>query len=247
MHLLDKSAHFNKLARRSPIEKALLSLGMLTLCLSLPHWPGCAIVFLVMSSFTLFAARIKPLDYLKALAAPAAFLLAGSAMLLISVEVSSGGLHIAMAPKGVEEAERVMLRSLSALSCLLFLAMSTPLPELLAKLRSLGVPSALIEAALLIYNWLFLLLENFNDMKLAQETRLGYASPSKAFRSLSMLASALLVRSFERARRLEDGLAARGFQGELKVADTSRPCSPLAIAGIMSVLAATTIFTLALA
>ncbi len=120
---------------------------------------------------------------------------------------------------------RVLLRSWAAVSCLLFLAMTTPLATLVSQLRRLKVPGAIIELMLVIYRMLWLLSDVFHRMRVAQAARLGYSGLRRSMRSTGMLAASLLGRIMNRASRLETGLAARGYQGDLNVLSEDRPLS----------------------
>jgi cobalt/nickel transport system permease protein len=57
-----------------------------------------------------------------------------------------------------------------------------------------------------------------------------------------MLMAALLPRVLGRARRLENGLAARGYGGELRFIAIERPSSRARQLGIVTVLAAVAVF-----
>ncbi len=246
MQLHDKAAYSNRIAKRSPVEKAFLALGLLALCLLLPPWPACPIAFALASAATLLVARVPFAAYAKALSAPLAFLLLSCLTLAFSVELKDGAPAIALSPEGMREASNALLRSLSAISCLLFMALTTPLPELLSLLRKCRTPAPLIETALLIYNWLFALLDTMREMRTAQEARNGYSSPKLAMKSAALLASGLLIRSFERAKRLETGLAARGFNGDLRVLEKSAKPSKAVLAGTALILAAAALGSLLL-
>ncbi len=113
------------------------------------------------------------------------------------------------------------------MSCLVGLSLTTPASELIPWLRRVGVPQAVLEIALLMYRLLFILAARAMAGRQAQEARLGYMSFGRSVRSLGLLTAALLSRSLARARRLEIGLAARGFQGELKVLSKPRALSAM--------------------
>ena len=68
----------------------------------------------------------------------------------------------------------VMARALGAVSCLYFLSLSTPLPEILAVIRRAQIPSVISELAILIYRYIFVLLSVYRDMKNTASSRLGY-------------------------------------------------------------------------
>lgn len=72
---------------------------------------------------------------------------------------------LAVVPAAQSLAMLVLSRALGAVSCLYFLSLSTPLPELLAVLRRVHVPAIMVELAVLIYRYIFILLATFREMK----------------------------------------------------------------------------------
>jgi cobalt/nickel transport system permease protein len=108
---------------------------------------------------------------------------------------------------------------------MLMLATTTPVSDLLAWARRRGVPEAVVDIAGLVYRLLFVLLTTLHAVRDAQTARLGYANRRAAIRSAAALTAAVLTRSWDRARRLEDGLAGRGLDGPLRVLDEVLPSS----------------------
>ena len=92
-------------------------------------------------------------------------------------------------------------------------------------LGRLGVPRPVRELILLIYRLIFVFLERAAVGRQAQVARLGYDGPRRSIRSLGWLAGSLFQRSLDRGRRLETGLAARGFTGDLPQLGSDRAAS----------------------
>ena len=101
------------------------------------------------------------------------------------------------------------LRSIAAISCLLFLALTTPMASLLILLRRMRVPAGVVDLMSLTYRFLFLFMETLQVMTRAQASRLGYGTLRRAYRSLAMLTVSFFGRVLDRVRRLETGLASR--------------------------------------
>ena len=112
------------------------------------------------------------------------------------------------------------------MSCLAFIGWTTPLMELIPVFQRLGIPAVLIDLALMIYRFLFVTATTLGEMHRAQSWRLGRADYRSRMRALSMLASGLFLRCVQRARRLEDGIEARGYQGRLWVLAPRHAASP---------------------
>jgi cobalt/nickel transport system permease protein len=119
----------------------------------------------------------------------------------------------------------VAARAGAGVSCLLFLALTTPATDLVAGLRRIGVPPEIAEVTLLMYRFLFLLTGTATAMNIAQSARLGHSSYRRWMKSLGMLIANLMPRALARARSLEVGLAARGWRGELRVLSPLRKVS----------------------
>jgi cobalt/nickel transport system permease protein len=218
---LDRAASLNRWRHRALGEKALIGLGFLALAVTLPPWPGAALVSLAMLGFTFPGARVPWRLWLATVALPLGFLAAGAVLLLVQV----GGDGIGLALGGTERAALLCLRAMAATFCLMFLAFTTPAAELIGGLRRLWVPAEIVELALLTYRFVFIIADEAMAMTAAQRARQGHSTRSGWLRSTAMVIANLLPRAMARARRMETGLAARGWQGELRVLSQRNPVS----------------------
>jgi cobalt/nickel transport system permease protein len=230
MHPIDICAHNNRWSYQHPLQKLLLAGGTLILCLLLPPLAAGPIILVGMVALALWGARVPARIYLGFLGAAMAFALLGAVPLAVSIRWGTNGLALAFSPSGAETAGHVLLRAWAATSCLLFLATTTPLATLVAQLRRLKIPGEIIELMLVIYRMLWLLSDVLQKVRTAQAARLGYCGLRQSGRSTGLLAAALLGRILDRASRLEVGLAARGYQGDLNVLTEERPVSSWVLA-----------------
>ena len=243
MRLIDRIATSNRLAAVSGFEKLGFALGMLLLALVLPPLPGALAVLLVVTLATLAVARVPARSYFALLAGPLTFLAFGLAPLLVTVSLGGPWLvRLGLAPGGPELALRVALRSMAGTSCLLFLALSTPVPQLLGVLRRLHTPAVVTEVALLVYRYIWVFLDTVESIRVAQASRLGYRSFSRSYRSLAMLAGAFFAQTLERARAMDQGLQARNWQGELRVLEDAAGVTLLGVS-VVTVALLTTLST----
>jgi cobalt/nickel transport system permease protein len=104
-------------------------------------------------------------------------------------------------------------------------------------MRRLGLSPEIAEIMLLTWRFLFLLLDQAAVIRTAQEARLGWFGAGRQMRSLGLLIAQLLPRAMDRARRLEIGLAARGFDGCLPMLSLERPVSAARLSAILGGLA----------
>jgi cobalt/nickel transport system permease protein len=240
MQLIDRIAYGNRLAARSGIEKAVFALGMLAAALVLPPWPGAVTVLGVMLVATLGVARVPLGAYAKLIAGPLTFLAVGVLPLLVSIEFGGPWLvSLSAAPDGLGLALAVAARSLAAVSCLLFLSLSTPVPQMLAVLRTARVPAVVTEVSLIVYRDIWTFVETVRGIRTAQASRLGYRTLRCSYRSLAMLGAHAFGRALERARATDHGLQARNWQGELRVLDDGEAVSLVGLAVVVAVQACT--------
>lgn len=199
-------------------------MGLLLLTLALPPLSIGPLALAMTTLATVHGAQAPLRTWLKTLAAPAAFLLAGAPFLAVSIDFTSGfSLHFS--PDGWQLALETTVRALAAMSCLAFLTLTTPLVDWVPLLRRVGIPAGIIELILLIYRLIFVFVERALTARQAQTARLGYTRLDRSLRSLGGLAGNLFQQSLQQARRLEIGLAARGYRGELRVLTPDRPLS----------------------
>jgi cobalt/nickel transport system permease protein len=235
MSPVDRAAHLNRWRHRSLTEKAALAFGMLLLAIVSPPGPGAPMVAAIMTAAALAGARVPPKVWLACAAAPLGFLMVG----VVSLAVQVDGNGFSLAPGGFAAARGLAARSFAALTCLLFLALTTPATDLIAGLRRLGLPNEIAEIALLMYRFLFLLWDTAVAMDSAQAARLGHVGARRRLRSVGVLTANLLPRAFDRARRLEVGLAARGWDGDMRVLSKRAKTSASVLFFILLVEAAT--------
>ena len=243
MLALDTAAYTSPWRHRHPGEKALLALGLLGCAVLLPPWPGAPIVAVVATATALGPARLPVRVLGRAARAPLLFIVTGVLPMLVAV----GGRHlVGWDPAGPATAARLGGRAGAALLFLLLFAATTPLADVLPRLHRLGVPPAVTEIAALIYRLLFTLLAAAHAVREAQAARLGHRTWATTYRSLAGQGAAIFVRAFDRARRLEEGLALRGYTGSLRVDVPVRRVSPPFVATSLLILATIVAATLTL-
>lgn len=230
--VLDRAAWISPWRGLQVAEKASFSLGLVLTALLAPAWPGCPLVALVALA-AMLRARIRPRTLALVMSAPLGFIVLGALSVAIGVGGPTEGAwwHWGPFSIGADSARRAVEVSAHAMAgalAMMVLATTTPMTELLAWTRRCGVPAPLVEIASLTYRLLWVLLASTLTIREAQLARLGDAAPvGRRLRTTGDAVGAVLVRSWDRARRLEDGLAGRDYTGALPTLDTARPASPV--------------------
>ncbi len=217
---IDDAAWASAWRRRSPGDKLLVSLGLVVSALLLPVWPGSVLVGLAAVVLALGPARVPARTFGRAVRVPLAFI--GVGALTTVVQVGDG---IGWAPDAAAQAGSRVGHAVAGSAAVLLLATTTPMSDLLPALQRARVPAAVVEVAGIVYRLLFVLLTSLTTIREAQAARMGYATVRSSYRSSGALAAAVLTRSWDRARRLQDGLAGRGLETGLRVLPETLPAS----------------------
>ncbi|MFH8990439.1 cobalt ECF transporter T component CbiQ [Streptomyces sp. NPDC017940] len=212
---IDAAAHSSRWRRRHPVDKAVLGLGLTVLAISLPPWPGAALVLAVALTLLLGPAGVGARQLWRAYRVPLAFCVTGALTLL--VQIGGPGGVVTFADGGPARAGGLLLRTSAASLGVLLFAFTTPMSDLLPRLVGAGVPAPVVDVALVTYRMSFMLLDSMSRVRQAQAARLGHTTRAAAWRSLAGLGATAFVRAFDRASRLQAGLAGRGYDGTLRV------------------------------
>ncbi|MGK5630650.1 cobalt ECF transporter T component CbiQ [Streptomyces sp. URMC 123] len=241
---IDAAAHSSRWRRRHPLEKAVLGLGLTVLAISLPPWPGAALVALAALGVLLGPAGVAPRRLWRAFRVPLGFCVTGALPLLVQVGGPEG--LLSAAPDGPAHAGGLLLRTSAASLGVLLFAFTTPVSDVLPRLVRAGVPPAVVDVALVSYRMSFLLLDTVSRVRQAQAARLGHTTRAATWRSLAGLGAIAFVRAFDRAARLQSGLASRGYDGTLRVLVPEARVSPRFLAASAGLLAGVGALTFAL-
>ena len=210
---IDTAAHASRWRDAAPSAKALFALGAMVAAW-IAQRPATQLPLLaVLVLVPLLGARVPLRTYLAAALAPLGFLLLSCLTMLVTPG-PDGAWSWTAAP--LAEVVRTALRSLGVLAALLGLALTTPLPDLLALLRRLRVPELLLDIMALCYRMSFVLREAWDEGVTAQRARLGYAGLRQSWRSTGLLAGCMAVQVWRRAAALQAAADARAYDGRLR-------------------------------
>ncbi len=131
-------------------------------------------------------------------------------------------LHLTGYKEGLAQGILIMWRVVAGGALVLFLSLSTPTNKLFLAAGWFRMPQLLVELALLIYRYIFVLLEEMVTMKDAQTIRLGYHGWRQSMNSLSVLGGSLILRAYDRAERVFEAMLVRGYTGDRHIAVSER-------------------------
>lgn len=236
---IDALAYESRLRRLPAAHKLLFSLAALILAL-ISHPPVQALLFAWMSVWILVYARTPWRVYVAVVGASLVFLLAGMPALLLEaarLETAApaagvlasrelGGWVVYVTEEGFRRGWALAVRSQAAFVCFAFLFFTVPFAELLQVFRRLGVPAVLTDLLMIMYRFIFVLLETAQQMWIAQRARGGHAGMTAALKDAARLVFQLFARAMLRYRQMYISMTARGFADDFQVIGTVASAAP---------------------
>lgn len=222
MLLIDKIAYESKLRDFSPGLKTILYLLLLVyMFIATPIFQGIGII--IIATATIYTAQISTWRYIKWLLVPLPFLLVSFITIILTISPSKSelifsahlfGRYIGPNAASLTMGYQLFFRSLGCLVCTYFYSMSVPFNQILLVLRKCHLPSYLIEITMLMYRFIFILLDEMILIHQSQSIRFGYHTIKTSYRSLGLLFRVLFVQSMARYNKMMIALEMKFFNGD---------------------------------
>lgn len=231
MITIDKLCYNSRLRYVNAGEKFWFSFLTLIVCVGSHSLVIAAVVLLATGFLTVCKGGIPVARYLHYLTVPFTFLLLSTLAIIFNIARTPGDLfslpigqwYVNINRSDLMYAISLIATALAAVSCLYFLSLNTPMPDILETLRRLHCPRVLIELMLLIYRFIFVLLDISAAISVSQKSRLGNINYRTSLKSFSALASALFIRSIKKSGLLYDAMEARCYNGTIRVLSENYP------------------------
>ena len=129
--------------------------------------------------------------------------------------------------EGLEFFISVLLKSWTSVTAAVVLTATTPPLLLLGALRALRLPAVLIAIVMLMYRYLFVLVEEAQSMMRARAARSAAIGPKSGgsivwrAKSAGGMAGSLFIRTLDRSERIYMAMVARGYDGTLRQASAA--------------------------
>ncbi len=231
MVIIDRLCYNSKLRYVNAGEKFAFSVLTLIACVISRSIRISCLVLIMTGVLTVWKGGIPVSRYLRLLTIPLVFLilstlaivlnLSGTPMDLFAVPI--GSVYLTGSRDSLAYALKLILTALASVSCLYFLSLNTPMPDILNVLRRIHCPRLILELMLLIYRFIFVLFEISSAIRTAQNSRLGNRSYRISMKSFSALVSALFIRAMKKSNALYDAMESRCYDGTIHVLDETFP------------------------
>jgi len=192
------------------------------------------------------------MHYTKLMSIPLGFLILSTITIVVNISdtpmdffsLAIGGKYLVASSTSLTEGIRLIMVALSSVSCLYFLTLTTPMIDILVVLRTLRCPKIIVELMMLIYRYIFVVLDMASAIKTSQNCRLGNKDFITELRSVGQMLTVLLVRSMNRSSCLFDAMESRCYNGEILVLEEYCPAKTselILVIGFLSMMLAITV------
>lgn len=228
---IDYYAYASKIRGWNPSFKVAFSVLTLLLCIVLNNQLVSLAVIVSMAYLTVVKGGLPLGAYLSVLMIPLTFIILGT--VAIGIDFSSqpigqfnlylgfGYLYTSVAK--LKEMVFLMMKVFGAISAMIMMTLSTPSSEIIGVLRKAHVPKLIIELMNLIYRYIFILLDVFNNMRNSADSRQGYCDFKTSCKTFGNVASNMLVLSLKKANAYYTAMEARGYEGDLVFLEDEKP------------------------
>lgn len=225
MLIIDKLAYTSKIREESPDLKVAFSLSTLVVCIGTNSIVMSIAILLIIGYLTVKYSQISFCRYMKMLSLPIGFLTLSLLGIFFDFSLKAydffnidlGSFYIAVSKGNFINGIKLFSVSLGSVSALYSLALSTPMIDILGVMKRWNLPSILVEITLLVYRFIFILLDMAENITISQNSRLGDISFKRRLNSISMTLSIVLIRALNKANNLYLAMESRCYDGNIRV------------------------------
>jgi len=227
--------------------KLVVTVAFIVAVTSLPAgvWPAYgAMAVLVWGAVAVSRAGVLRLLRRSALAAPFVLIAAPSVFARPGegvFELGLGFARLTATDEGLAFFGSVVAKSWMSVTAAALLTATTPMPDVIRGLRSLGIPAVLVSIVAFMYRYVFVLVDEAQRLLRARAARSAGAGRGTGgtvvwrARVAGGMAGSLFLRTYERSERIYLAMLARGFDGEVRVRAARRLSARSAAWGAVAV------------
>lgn len=231
MIVIDKLCYYSKLRYVNAGEKFAYAMATLIFCLVSRSIVIALLVLAVNGILNVKTGGIPLSRYKTLMAVPLAFLFLSTIAIIINISktpldafaIPVGSYYITGSYSSILYGIQLILTALASVSCLYFLSLNTPMTDIILVLRRLRCPLLIQELMLLIYRFIFVLLDIASAITTSQNSRLGNKDYKTSIKSFGSMISVLFIRAMKKSNALYDAMEARCYDGTIRVLTENYP------------------------
>ncbi|WGX76054.1 cobalt ECF transporter T component CbiQ [Paraclostridium bifermentans] len=223
---IDNCAYLNNIKDVNPLVKVGMTFIGIIASMLTKNIKIHILIMLFMTALIIFIARVDIKLYIKCLKIPMIFLILSIGLTLINISfenknylfnVNIWGLYIGTTEFAVKSSLNILLRSMSCIISIYFLILTTPFNQLIIVLKALHIPHTLIELMILIYRFIFIFIEESEEIYKSQQLKFGYTNLKTSYNSMSLLIKTLFFRMMKRYEDMSISLDIKLYDGKFHV------------------------------
>lgn len=241
MIVVDKLCYRSKLRYVNAGEKFAFSMLTLLFCIVSRSLLIAGTALLVNGFLTVRKGGISIGRYMRLLAVPFTFLILSTLAVIVNISrvpldayaVPVGTFFITGSKESLRFGIQLIMTAMGSVSCLYFLSLNTTMTDILDVLALLHCPEIMIELMMLIYRFIFVLMETASAILVSQKSRLGNRSLRTSVSSFGQMGAGLFIRALRRSNALYDAMESRCYDGKIKVLSVQHPVKKKEVALIV--------------
>lgn len=228
---IDQLAFQSGLSQVNPGFKVAFSILSLIFVLAADRLIISLLIFACMYYLTVIKGRVSGHSYLSLMGIPLVFAVITVLTIALNFSRQAAGeyrlhlffFYIYTTQEALRNSFCLLCKIFSAVSCMYFMSLSTPVNEIICVLQQCRLPSLITELMNMIYRFIFILLEVQQKMSVSARSRLGYIDSRTSLRTFGNIGSNLFIVSMKKANNYYDALLARCYDGQLRFLSEEKP------------------------
>lgn len=222
---IDKYAYENRIVNWSPRLKALLWLVGIIFAFQPIQWLK-AVILIVVATMTIYVTKVSIKRYIGWFYAIIPFVILSIIGIVITASSQKGALmwplkigsvYIGVAKVMMPKAGQMALQCMTAIVCTYWFALTTPFIQILQVLKAVRFPRVMIEVTMLMYRFIFIFIDAFEQIHRAQKLRFGYDSVNLMIHSSGILAKMLFEQVIVNYEMMTKALDAKLYDGDFYI------------------------------
>lgn len=225
MLLIDQFAYTNGLRHIKAGYKFFFTLLMLVLAIGLDNIYVNLSIFILIIILELAFAKFRVRNVISFIKVPIIFIFLGTVFLILGFSKENYfvySINIFGVYFGVIEGQEmlflnVFMRSLAATSSVIFLSVTTPMVDIIRVFKSMHLPNVFIELFMLIYRFIFIIIEEAQTIINCLEINFGFIDTKTSFKSIKIFIENMILGILKRNEEMINALNIKLYNGEFPV------------------------------
>ncbi|MGL5717062.1 MAG: cobalt ECF transporter T component CbiQ, partial [Paraclostridium sp.] len=126
-------------------------------------------------------------------------------------------MYLGVSSESILNSIHLFLRSIACIVCVYFFILTTPFNDLINVLKKIHISDTLIELIMLTYRFIFIFLEEVEEIYKSQQLKFGYINLKNSYKSTGLMINMLFLRLIKRYEDMSIALDIKMYDGKFHV------------------------------